>query len=1147
MSLPDGTELSSGKGDAIVSLILHREINSDEDLAIGSACASYIEVELWTDPDGSLRITAGDELTLYQQTAGGTRKKAGVYLAEKPTRSKRNTYRVTAYDRMTLLDFNFSDWLYANQIRFPMSGTSLLSYVKSYAETLGRNVSFSFSSGATDSDCPKAAVYQIQAFYADDLTARQIVSWIAEMRGSYVAADPDGTIVFRRYTDRSASVTVAPTGTGGAVPYFGDSLSYDDYTVAAVQKVQIRQSDRDIGVVYPDEAGEKNTYAVQGNLLLTSGTDDALRPLAQELYGTLRAISYTPCSFSVSAEAGLEVGQFVRVRDVRGRTFTACLMSAAITSGKASYEGTGSASRESSSAVNNSSYKNLSGKMLEIKSSIDGLEIKASELSGNYASLKATVDGISAEVSADVKIVGGENLVLSTEDMANAAIDAAGGTLGTYTFSDGAVHVVNASTATRFSFSCAPLQITKGVTYCISVMYKHISGADTLYLQFETKDPTRAYVISRDNQMEIAQDDGWVLRYGLFTATTDAAASRLYLAGGAYNSNYTNEYYLLHPMVQAGNAPTAWTSSTGDYVTEATAKSLISQSAEEIKASVEKTAVEAANTVVGDALKSYSTTTETKALIRQSADSITSTVSKNTTKIDELSGTVGALSVGGRNLLMNCAQYTKDAPLTVTVNNGGETTDGYNESLGIYTSVSLTAGTYWLQAQTNGKWSPAHYNGGANASNKYVALWLNRRGSDGGGTDYIFVKMSADNPAKVTISTEGIYYLRTNLYKQSSESWPTVKIWNIKLERGSIPSDWTPAPEDVPTSESVSTQIKQTVNAITLTASTSGTTSKITLKSGSTTISSASISFSGVVTFTDLSNWQEDKTIINGGNITTGQLHNKDYSTVYDLDNAWIRTGTAAAERVYIDNRHIAWYATTNTGDVGLTGVMYSEAGVSYIGANSKYVRYGWLNGLTPSSYVGAQMTYNRSDDSDFDFTTTRVGVGQTLNVQNLSAWGSKSRVVRTSFGAVNMAAFETPIPTFADWGRGVCDGNGQCILVPDPRYAETIAQAAGLTYLLTDCDGSGALWAQDCGDCAIVHGRPGQAFAWLAMAAQRGYEGIYAELADVGAPPAIVPGADMAEEATNTARAEEGTTADDLLRQDDDGKDIIDILLGGG
>ncbi len=34
------------------------------------------------------------------------------------------------------------------------------------------------------------------------------------------------------------------------------------------------------------------------------------------------------------------------------------------------------------------------------------------------------------------------------------------------------------------------------------------------------------------------------------------------------NGNCTNKFELLHPMLQYGNAPTAWNASSGDYITE---------------------------------------------------------------------------------------------------------------------------------------------------------------------------------------------------------------------------------------------------------------------------------------------------------------------------------------------------------------------------------------------------------------------------------------------------------------------------------------------------------------------------------------------------------------------------------------------------
>ena len=77
-----------------------------------------------------------------------------------------------------------------------------------------------------------------------------------------------------------------------------------------------------------------------------------------------------------------------------------------------------------------------------------------------------------------------------------------------------------------------------------------------------------------------------------------------------------------------------------------------------------------------------------------------------------------------------------------------------------------------------------------------------------------------------------------------------------------------------------------------------------------------------MVTFSDLSTWNQDKTIINGGNITTGQIHNLNYTTVYDLDNAWIRMGTSDGNRVYIDKSGIQWYGGTATSSGMSQGVI---------------------------------------------------------------------------------------------------------------------------------------------------------------------------------------------------------------------------------
>ena len=1132
LRLPNGTELKGGEaGSTLKALTLHAAVNAGQEFTIASAFSDYIEAEIWADPDGSLQITAGDALTYYRQDDAGNRTKVGVFYAEKPTRTKRNSYKVTAYDTMSKLDADFSGWLHANQAQFPKTIWQLVQLACQRAGV-----------ALASSSLPINGNYSVQAFYADDLTCRQIISWAAEAAGCYAHMNADGKLQFLTYTDKRSTAKITPDGASNSTAYYADSLSYEDYAVKAIEKVQIRQSDSDVGVIYPDSTTATNTYAVQGNLLLTTGTEANLKTVAQNLYNVLKSVTYTPCKVSVPSSSGLACGQIVHVKDARGREFDTYLMSATISSGKASFESVGSASRESSSAVNNQSYKNLTGKMLEIKTSVDGLEVKASDLTGKYTDLKATVDGLSSEVKKDTKITGGGNLILGSESFKNAKLggNAIGGSSATYN-DTGSATVTNANSNRYFVFNTVGARITKGVTLCLSVMYKPISGTDGLCLSLiYAADNGNSYYtsITTENQIEIQQTDGWVLRYGTWTPSSTGILKTVELGCGSIKAgvggSYTNKFSMLHPMLQYGNAPTAWTASSGDYITEETAKSLISQSANEIKTEV-SSLKETTTTISNDlnsTKKEFKTVKESVSAIDQKADRITQTVTQRITGGNNIiAGTDdwnnATLDAGGNNLSKK-GTYTISGE-SVRVTNRAQNTRfhfGADKTLVIAKGMTYCASVlYKLNSGTDSLFLQFEAKNSSGAKSYYDDAFKNAKQDialdNGWKLRWAAFTATADSYA------DGLFVSTANDFATVTND---LTIMHPMVQMGNAPTAWTASTGDYLTANETKTEIKQTVSEIKLTASTSGTSSTIKLTAGGTEITSAQINLSGVVTFSDLSTWNQDKTIINGGNITTGQIHNLNYTTVYDLDNAWIRMGTEAGERVYIDNRHIAWYATINTGSIGLTGVLYSEAGRSYFGASSKYMSYGWVDGLDPTKWVGLQVTYNRSDDSDADFNTTRVGISGTLSCQNLNAWGSKSRVVNTSFGALKMAAFETPVPTFADWGRAECNADGWCLIVPDSRYAETVAQHGQLTWMLTDCDGTGHLWAEDCGQYAIVHGAAGQKFAWMCMAAQRGYEGEYAELSECNYPAPPPEGMDLAASAAARALDAGAGAADDLL-----------------
>lgn len=994
LTLSSGTELKGGSpGSAMKSLTLHTAVNAGQEFTIDSAFSDYIEAEIWADPGGSLQITAGDALTYYRQDDAGNRTKVGVFYAEKPTRTKRNSYKVTAYDTMSKLDADFSGWLHANQAQFPKTIWQLVQLACQRAGV-----------ALASSSLPINGSYSVQAFYADDLTCRQIISWAAEAAGCYAHMNADGKLQFLTYTDKRSTAKITPDGASNSTAYYADSLSYEDYTVKAIEKVQIRQSDSDVGVIYPDSTTATNTYAVQGNLLLTTGTEANLKSVVQNLYNVLKNVTYTPCKVSVPSSSGLACGQIVHVKDARGREFDTYLMSATISSGKASFESVGSASRESSSAVNSQSYKNLTGKMLEIKTSVDGLEVKASDLTGKYTDLKATVDGLSSEVKKDTKITGGGNLILGSESFKNAALQ--GG--GTVEYNDdGSATVTNSNSLKIFDFNTTSTRIVKGVTLCISVMYKQVSGKDAFYLDihYSHANGSRYYTsIKPADQIKIEQSDGWVLRYGTWTPKDNYILTGVRF--GLQSGSVTNKYMALHPMLQYGNAPTAWNASSGDYLTQESAKSLFSQTADEIKTEVTKSVTEtvtanvkdaatsAANDAVDSKLQDYATTATVESLkedvssISQKADSISTKVSsleETTTtisndldstkrefktvkesvsaidqKADSITQTVTQRITGGNNIIAGTDDWnnatldaggnnlSKKGTYTISgesvrVTNRAQNTRfhfGADKTLVIAKGMTycasvlykLNSGTdsLFLQFETKSSSGAKSYYGNAfkNAKqdieldNGWKLRWAAFTATADGYADGLFISTADDN---ATVTND-------------------LTIMHPMVQMGNAPTAWTASTGDYLTANEIKTEIKQTVSEIKLTASTSGTSSTIKLTAGGTEITSAQINLSGVVTFSDLSTWNQDKTIINGGNITTGQIHNKARTTTYDLDNAWIRMGKDTGTRVDIDTGRIRWYWENN-----LTGVLSSRYGKSYIGDNSRYTFLGWFSTGDPS------------------------------------------------------------------------------------------------------------------------------------------------------------------------------------------------------
>ena len=361
--LPDGTELTSGANtkNAILSTSILECVNGTQDITLGATCANKLEVRIHT-PGTELTIGAGEEAVVYRADAQGARQLIGLFTMEKPLISSAHTTTVTAYDRVTWLDKDVATWLMSLD-NWPYS---LLDLARMVCEHCGLTLK--------NTTLPNGE-YMVQRFSAQSITGRKLMQWVGEIAGRFCRATPEGEIEFAWYAPSGVSIT--PDGDRF---YYQNGLTYEDYQVAQIEKVQLRLTENDVGVVWPDEPGEKNTYIISGNYLLTASGSSALLPLAQTLYEQLKDITYTPCKVTLPASLDIHAGHTVQITDRNGRTFTSYVMTKTQTGQRDTLECTGSRRRDSTSVVNNESYRALAGQILEVKKEMEGLEIKASKL-----------------------------------------------------------------------------------------------------------------------------------------------------------------------------------------------------------------------------------------------------------------------------------------------------------------------------------------------------------------------------------------------------------------------------------------------------------------------------------------------------------------------------------------------------------------------------------------------------------------------------------------------------------------------------------------------------------------------------------------------------------------------------------------------
>ncbi len=164
-----------------------------------------------------------------------------------------------------------------------------------------------------------------------------------------------------------------------------------------------------------------------------------------------------------------------------------------------------------------------------------------------------------------------------------------------------------------------------------------------------------------------------------------------------------------------------------------------------------------------------------------------------------------------------------------------------------------------------------------------------------------------------------------------------------------------------------------------------------------------------------------------------------------------------------------------------------------YMGSSANYVDYSNSGAVRVSA--GGSAGVILSGAGGIVVQDGSMTVMKNLYVQgDFSVSGAnKHRVIETkNYGMRAMSAFETPLPTFSDYGKGRIAEDGFCYIFPDPVFLETIITSHESTVFLTKY-GPGDVWVDEekSTDRVIaVAGTPGLKFSWETRFLQIGNTG---------------------------------------------------------
>lgn len=346
----------------------NRDINPDNDFMYGCAASGSIEFTI-DNSDNKAENLINKQFTWQCQMNGDTTYKTMGLFTVATIKKNKNKATLTAYDNVYALEASADLWLAS--LTFPKT---LKELTNSMATKLNMTISLpedTFSSFVVN-----------QNFITNNVSYRQILSFIGQLTNRFFIATSTGAIEGQRYT---ANATVIDNS-----KYI--SITMDENPIDPIDRVQIQSTHDDIGYV----AGTgTNTYIITENpLVFSANKATATTTLATNLLDGLKNITYTPMKFSTFNDYGIDVGNILTIN---GKT--CYVMKKTIKTSGCEFECVGNKRRETQKTEQHSAITALNNKTNELVRTVDETKSTITSIQGSITNIEDEQGNITSQMA----------------------------------------------------------------------------------------------------------------------------------------------------------------------------------------------------------------------------------------------------------------------------------------------------------------------------------------------------------------------------------------------------------------------------------------------------------------------------------------------------------------------------------------------------------------------------------------------------------------------------------------------------------------------------------------------------------------------------------------------------------------------------